>query len=442
MCGTLYGKEYSNSHIAILGLFVGFGFALTNTLGGVVLGDNNVEHLFMGYTVKGNVPGLLYYCLALLVVGVILAYVSSTMILKRGIQGMMDYSPTKYSKIIFWKHAFWMKVNLIFIKLFKKDLRTTKFVINRRKRMMQKHQQAHWSDTKINESKKHIEAINKKLDTKLQKKLTKLNQQMNKVKNQPVPEKELLEALEKKSARLIEKYSKQRTDILKNTTANIYGSYLYGKAQSNKLDFATSMKDSYNNHYNIPSLYKINLARIKHLMKDSLTKEEMQVLARICSTDTITLNELNDIFHHNIANVLERLILLSLVNINKDNTYQVSKQFTVQFLSSDYKSKQEKKYLAHYKKYYQAQIEANQWKQYQKEYYCLQNLNDAEALKDKLDHIKDTKINMLTKKIGTAQYVTNFNKQQQSHGLELLQDYYMNPYQHIDKLIDAKLAAK
>ncbi len=39
-------------------------------------------------------------------------------------------------------------------------------------------------------------------------------------------------------------------------------------------------------------------------------------------------------------------------------------------------------------------------------------------------------------------YVTNFNKQQQSTGLELLQDYYMNPYQHVDKLIDAKLAAK
>ncbi len=305
LCGNLYGKQHSNSHIAILGLFVGIGFALTNSLYGVVLGNTKTDiTYFMGYETKGNAPALLFYCIGLLSTGMILAYFASIAISKRGIKGMIEYSPTKYSEIILWKHSFMINLTVLFLKWFNIDLRQNKWLIKRHQKKMARFTKVTNGTSKqsqaIEHCLKHTNFVNEKLDKKLSAKVEKLNSK-------------------------IQIMNKEEVDLKKQS-------------------------------------------KLKQKSIDKITKYT-------------SLRE-------------------QLLNTPFDN----------------------------------------QWKMYQKEYRYLEQIEEARTLETKLQDKLDAKKQALQKKIGTVQYVTSFEKEQHTHGYELLKDYYNNPYEHVNKLVDKKLS--
>ena len=100
--GKLYGTEHSNSHVAILGIFLGIGFALSNSIFGFITGPttaNNIHYLFNRPT-QGNIVSLEIYSILCLAIGTIIVSLCCTMILNKGIKGLLEYNPTKYSRIV------------------------------------------------------------------------------------------------------------------------------------------------------------------------------------------------------------------------------------------------------------------------------------------------------------------------------------------------------
>ena len=143
----------------------------------------------------------------------------------------------------------------------------------------------------------------------------------------------------------------------------VWGLYIYRKIHVKRFNRGKLLEETYMNHYNLPILYDINYLRIKHLFKRYLMKKDMQVLARICSTTSISVIDLDALTHQSNLNEVSRLVTLGYIEHTSDNKYQVSKTFKAQFLSTDYKCAQEKKWITKYRKTNNSKIyqKSNSW---------------------------------------------------------------------------------
>ncbi len=367
MCGTLYGKQYSNSHIAILGMFTGIGFAITNSTYGFIVGDyaQDVNQWF-GYEIHGNVPRLLIFCIVFLIVGSILAYTSSTIMLKKGVSGLKEYSPTKYSQIIFWKHAAAMEFCVLAKIWFNKDVK-----------LAEKNQDDYQAISKV------------------------INHHYHKVYSSP-----------------------QKACI-----AHIYCYHcLPNNCSPSDVQFlVTSNVIAY------------------HDMQWDITD------TTLCAWQS---DSCNDWFFK--GSKKQRLNTLHWQNINQRIDAKLAKKIktlntkiariNAESIDSEQQSKYEHESSIKYQKYATAreklmQVSAmDEWKRFEKEYWLIIKMDKALALKTKLINAKEAKLKAVNQKIIVAQYSANLEKQQQLDGYHLLNDYYQNPSQHCQHLIDKKIA--
>ena len=86
------------------------------------------------------------------------------------------------------------------------------------------------------------------------------------------------------------------------------------------------------------------------MFDNMLMKKEMQVLARVCSSNSISVIDLDKLTYQSNLIEVNRLVSLGLIEPTEDNKYQVSKVFKAQYLSSDYRCRQEKKWIMQYRK--------------------------------------------------------------------------------------------
>lgn len=123
--GKLYGAKQSNNHMAILGIFIALGFAIVNSVQGVITGEASVANpgLMFGEKTNGNFQALGIFALVCMAIGTIIVTIGTTIILNKGIKGLLKYSPTKYSKVLFLKHGISVKLSTIRILLTGVDFR-------------------------------------------------------------------------------------------------------------------------------------------------------------------------------------------------------------------------------------------------------------------------------------------------------------------------------
>lgn len=178
--GRLYGAKNSNFHMAILGIFVAFGFALVNSISGVIVGPTNTTniHQMFGQNTEGNIFALLMFALICMGLGTIIVVWCSTIIMNKGIKGLKDYSPTKFSQIIFFKNSLFIKLTVWKILIKRKDFRSEenyKNKINNKKAKIDLNKSIEKRDKFINKANKKIAKNNELLSKKLNDINAKLN---------------------------------------------------------------------------------------------------------------------------------------------------------------------------------------------------------------------------------------------------------------------------
>lgn len=118
LCGKLYGSKQGNKHLAIIGIFIAFGFALGNSIIGSITGyiDNTNIHQMFGKPTYGNFFALGMVSIVALGIGTLVVFISSTIILNKGVKGLLNYSPTKFTKLIIFKYkiSLFLRTNFIF----------------------------------------------------------------------------------------------------------------------------------------------------------------------------------------------------------------------------------------------------------------------------------------------------------------------------------------
>ena len=184
--GRLYGAGQSNAHMSILGMFTAIGFAIVNSISGTITGnlDKTNKHTMFGHQIYGNIQALEIFALAAMVVGTITVSLCAAMILNKGIKGLIEYSPTKYSRIVF-KYSAQIKFIVNKIIFCKNDFRKEEKAIEKYKAKVAK------LDVEKQNAKlqKDVEHINKKIEKEkklLDKKVMKINTKLEKISTTPI----------------------------------------------------------------------------------------------------------------------------------------------------------------------------------------------------------------------------------------------------------------
>ena len=128
----------------------------------------------------------------------------------------------------------------------------------------------------------------------------------------------------------------------------VWGLYLYRKIHIKRFNRGKLLEETFYDHYNLPSLYRINYLKIKHIYNKRLMKQEIDALAHVCSTTSISVIDLDQLTHTSNLTKINHLLAKGLIEVNEKQEYQVSSMFKCQFLSTDYKCAQEKKWIKQY----------------------------------------------------------------------------------------------
>lgn len=133
--GRLYGPTYSNNHMAILSIFLAVGFAIINSISGVLTGPTGFSeslairnpHSLFGITTAGNFFALEMFALVSMLFGTIVVAISCSLIRQKTIKGIKQYYPTKISYIINFKYGILIKFWANICILFNRPLSTFKY---------------------------------------------------------------------------------------------------------------------------------------------------------------------------------------------------------------------------------------------------------------------------------------------------------------------------
>lgn len=137
--GRLYGAKYSNAHMAILSIFLAVGFAIINSVSGFITGNAGYTssgqiinpHNMFGTIVSGNFLSLGIILLVCMLFGTLVVSICCILIRQKGIQGLLDYTPSKYSKIMNLKYGFISKFYALIIYYTKNDFRKSQKWLNK-----------------------------------------------------------------------------------------------------------------------------------------------------------------------------------------------------------------------------------------------------------------------------------------------------------------------
>lgn len=387
--GRLYGVKQSNNHMAILGIFIAVGFAIVNSITGALTGDVNASnpHTMFGERTNGNLFALGIFAVVCMAVGTLIVVICSTIIMNKGIKGLLDYTPSKYSRIITFKHSIGIKLAALRIFWCKKDYR--------------------------NNNKKREEAIGKKLkksntyntcllyDYSLDVALngtTRINLQQKQILQQICENKfitlnNLLNNIVKS-----DEFENNIKDLVKRNLINEIVLGNVGKVYAE----GTSLLKKYNN----PDV------------ENALTEANEQIFKQLYKIEIKANNKVAKL-DHKIADEKAK-------SINESKQAKIEKRADKQL---NIAKAQKTKIFAKTKNY-------NDWKTYKIEYAYLERIYAIEEMKHQLEEKKQAKIKALQKKIFVANYVMYFNKNQAIRGHDSLINYYNNSCAHCDMLIN------
>ena len=399
--GRLYGPGQSNAHMSILGIFTALGFAIVNSIAGSLTGALNSSntHVLLGQAVQGNWLAWSIFGIVCMGLGTIIVSLCCVIITDKGIEGLLDYSPTKYSRLILYKHGISIRFNALRIQISGKDYR-----VNNKERInkIKVHEQKQHYHGSINEYHKMLEEQLK--DLKLSKQELNL---LNAVLYFDLIEHEKLidyvknDDIKKEVQTLINK------DLIRETKLGVLGTvYEITPSLTEKLQ---AQIDLLNQKYP-------NIIKEHHALDSKLDK--------ISNKLEIKLNKLNQ-------------KLEETKNQTIDETKQQVYTNKSKILVSKYEQKREEIFNK-----IKSNPNIDEWKQYKLDYEITKKIVDAKALEHKLELDKQNKINNLMKKIGSSQYVSDFHKKEQIHGNYLLLDYYNDIYRVYDELINKKINFK
>ncbi len=384
ICGKLYGSGQSNNHMAILGMFTAVGFAVVNSIWGSLTGELKVSnsHTLFGLTTYGNLFVLEIFSLLCLVIGSIIVSICCSLILKKGIKGLLDYSPTKYSYIIFIKYSFYIFISCLLIDILGFDFRNTNFFANKIKSKKSKNKLIHYFKNVENGIKQYYPNLN---DEQI-KVLTYIASYKQITKTQ------LIQYI-KCDLQTIDSLLKLNL-IDQNICLNIETIYFV---------------------HNQDSLDKL-------LNKYSTIKKEMLRIDSQLKRITLKTNK-----------------KISKINglISKFNNQQIdgnNKPITALLAENKIKKIEAKKTLL-----FSKVQNSDDWTKYKCEYNYLEKLYYLNRTKNILEIKKEEKLATLNKKLNIAYYISNYNSVKEIEGHDLLINYYLNKVDHYNDLITKKV---
>ncbi len=404
--GRLYGAKTSNTHVAIYGLFIAGAFAIVNSISGAITGDYTVanSHEFMGKTIHGNCVALLYFALACMAVGTIIVVTCSYIISKKGIKGICEYSPTKYSKIIFFRRSIAINLSALRILLSHKDFRNNPKRINKIAKLEKKCKYQLVKDD-------YIKAVDEVINND--------NKNNNKISNNQklilsniffyeiIEKNNLLDALNNID---IKSFNQDLNDLIKNqylTELKIGNDLAYMLSPNLKLKLQPAQIKLYeNNNKLLKTAWRLN---------DKFFKEDNKL-----NNNINKLNKKLDIANHN------KDILLS--DLNKQNALNVKSGADIELISKQRTKDLNKKQ------------NASPWSQYKIDYSYAQKILLAQQEAHLVEDKANNKIKKIQKQMFSKAYISNYNKLEHITGQKLLFDYYNNELGTYDALINQSIA--
>ncbi len=389
--GRLYGSGQSNNHMAILGLFIALGYAIVNSVSGSIVGDVSNSYDIFGKVSNGNYLAWGIFAICCMGVGTIIVSLCCAIITKKGIKGLLEYSPTKYTRVILFRHSLAIRFAAFRIKLTGKDFRKLE---NRIEKMNKKRE----NDEYI----KSFESY--------------LNYVVNQLSSSKLSKKEL------ELITIIFLYNK----ISKSKMEQFFGVESYHKELKSLISKKVINQVEYKF---IGSFYELSEEENEKLISNISELGSYELILKENKSIDNTLLKLDAKLENKISKINEKIELTKNQEIN-----QVKKEKLVAKSNSLIKTINENKPLIMEKISHE-----DEWTKYKKEYELIEKQIYAEQLKNKLETNKENKINSLQKKIFNSQYVNSFNKLQQIDGHDLLINYYKDKWLAYDNLISKRV---
>ncbi len=376
--GKLFGVKESNSQSAIFGLFLAVGFALANSISGVMMGKVGVDpstglalnpHYMFGVQTNGNIFLLEMFALCATAIGGILIVISVMIIAKKGIKGLNEYNASKFTIISFFKFSFWLLYWKI--KFFIKDEVLIDQGTYKKPALKVTKDYFHWAKAKY-PNLKRVQLV-------------------------------LLTYI------YLYQYLDDRT-ILENINETDFTTHI------NSLVEQGLVKEE--KYFNGVTVYSYNGEMIDVNNKyNKIIKEQVYIRKTLMKMDNkkfLKLKKINQKIESTQAQELDQKI---------ENKNQIK--------YNKLKSKLDKKI---------AWFENNgncleEWKRYQLDYSLNQQLINLETIKNKQTLLKEEKLKKLNKSIMITNYVYDYEKHQKIIGNINLIDYYKDPGTQFMKMV-------
>lgn len=373
IAGKLFGPSQSNNHMAILGIFLAFGYGIVNLVIGPIIGPGNITTELFNKTVRTNLLAFSLFVIISLTIAILMICVCCAIIQKKGIKGLIQYSPTKFTWILNQRYGFKIWFYRKFIDQFIDDLKYKKIINN--------------SKYVNNNEYNYLNRINKLM---------------------------------------FDRYSKELTNNQIKLLAKIY-------------------------FYNITlnSILKANYKDLEILENKNLiwTKQtNIDTIVYLNNNHDFSFPKENNKIIQNNLELSEKLYRLKIIVKRKNKKLNLLIQKLKKIKINESKDKQNKEKannliqkIKHKLALLKQQTIKNEYNDFEKEYYLLKNLENANKLINKEENDIKNKISLLQKKIETSKFVNVFDIITTINGYNKLADLLNDEYNFLKITIYEKI---
>ncbi len=392
ICGRLYGASQSNNHMAIYGIFIAVAFAIVNSITGVITGESTAANTvkFLGKDMHGNWSAVMIFAAVCMAVGTAIVVTCCYIITKKGIKGIKEYSPTKYSRIIFFKFSSLVNLSASKIIRSKKDFRNNPA---RQEKIAKKNEVTEFHNVK----EEYFDHANEVLA------------------------KSKLNAAQKKLISSLYFYGYMTSEVAEGIS----------KGATKDLDALVKLglvKSKPILNQNLYQLTKVQFNPLKHSETANFDKD-VTLFYEETTNDLATINERLAKAQWKIRKQIKKVTAQKEAAL-KDYD-KITKQST---MSAELVKKYEDKRTA--KMAQLVEKNATDWKQYKVDYELAERIDESAAKAHAIEDKFNKKLTGLQTKLGVKAYTSNYSKIHQVEGIKLLLDYYNDVYGTYDKLIN------
>lgn len=373
ICGRLFGVGQSNNHMSILGIFIAVGYAISNSIIGSIMGSGNITTIFIGKIVRSNLLAFSIFILTTLCIGLLIISISTYIIQKKGVIGILEYSPTKFTYVISKKYGFKIWFYKTFILKFIKDVKSNKFLSNLNKN----------KSLEFNHYKTILTEIKNKYHHKLN---------LNQIK-------------------------------------------LLAKIHFYKITLESILKP---NCSDFDYLVKNNYVEIKNIQIDNVIKLNPNISDHLSNYDNMISNN-----NHRLLKLLHHQQYINTIKIEKIQKaidklnatpidIKAQESYTKKAIILETKINKKLNHLKFNNK-------LSDYKYFEKEYYLLLKKKEVHYLKNKLVIDKNTKLELLHKKINIINFTSMYECSTEIKGYNYLSELLNNEKEFIFNLIVKKI---